>query len=37
MGSILGRGSYAYVRLCENNSGKKYAAKVYPKSKLNSS
>ena len=36
MGSIIGRGSYAYVRLCETTNGKKFAAKVYQKAKLNS-
>ena len=37
MGSVLGRGCYSIVRLCENSNGKRFAAKVYQKSKLNSS
>ena len=37
MGGIIGRGSYAIVRVCEGNDGKKYAAKVYQKNKLKSS
>ena len=36
MGSVIGRGSYSYVRLCENGNGRKYAAKIYPKTKINS-
>lgn len=36
LGHILGRGNYSIVKLCETNDGKKYAAKVYSKKKINS-
>lgn len=36
LGAVLGRGHYSIVKLCETNEGKKYAAKIYPKLKINS-
>lgn len=36
LGPILGRGNYSIVKLCETSEGKKFAAKVYQKKKINS-
>lgn len=34
IGSIIGRGSYAIVRICKNKEGKKFAIKTYCKMNL---
>jgi hypothetical protein len=36
LGAVLGRGSYSVVKLCETGEGRRFAAKVYPKQKINS-
>lgn len=34
IGSVIGRGSYAVVRMCRNCQGKKFAIKTYARSSL---
>lgn len=35
LGAVLGRGNYSIVKLCETSEGKKFAAKMYSKKKIN--